>query len=247
VPSAPAPLSSVEGATGGPSGASTGRKRKTEVWPTPPQDTKKKKKAKRGTSVAASFAQAEKDDLLGIVLVRDNPYQTFTRAEMAQVKTELGRQVDAVIDAGEKLIPRFTDCGMRNSRLTLSCADRKSFEWLKTILDNLEVGEGDGRLRLCLATPDEVPKLTRAEVFIITGDPPGVPRFLRNIQAQNPGLHTERWALKHQQQTASSQLLVFGIDPESVAALAANDYHAFFRLGRVTFKVAQTPVRSDDT
>jgi len=54
--------------------------------------------------------------------------------------------------------------------------------WLKTILDNLEVGEGDGLLRLRLATPDEVPKLTRAEVFI-TGDPLGVPRFLRNIQA----------------------------------------------------------------
>jgi len=77
-------------------------------------------------------------------------------------------------------------------------------------------------LHLRLATPDEVPKLTRAEVSI-TGDPSGVPRFLRNIQAQNPGLHTERGALKHQQQTASSQLLVFGIDPESIAALAATD------------------------
>ena len=40
---------------------------------------------------------------------------------------------------------------------------------------------------------------------------------------------------------------MFGIDPESVAALAATDYHAFFRLGRVIFEVAQTPARSDDT
>jgi len=96
---------------------------------------------------------------------------------------------------------------------------------------------GEGRLRLRLATPAEVPKLTRAEVFI-TGEPPGVPRFLKNIQAQNPALHTERWVLKHQQQTSGSQLLVFGIHPESAVALAANDYHAFFRLGRVTFKVA---------
>jgi len=116
--------------------------------------------------VAASFAQAERDDSQGIVLVRDNPYQSFTRAEMARVKIELGRQVNAVIDAGEKLFPKFTDCGMCNGRLTLSCADRKSTEWLKTTLDNLEVGEGDGLLRLCLATPNEVPKLTRMEVFI---------------------------------------------------------------------------------
>ena len=77
--------------------------------------------------MAASFAQAEKDDLLGIVLVRDNPCQTFTRAEMARVKTKLGRQVDAVIDTGERLIHRFTDCGVRNSRFTLSCANREFF------------------------------------------------------------------------------------------------------------------------
>jgi len=80
----------------------------------------------------------------------------------------------------------------------------------------------------------------------ITGEPPGVPRFLKNIQAQNPALHTERWVLKHQQQTSGSQLLVFGIDPDSVAALAANDYHAYFRLGRVAFKLA-APARNEVT
>jgi len=68
--------------------------------------------------VAASFAQAEKDDLLGIVLVRENPYQIFTCAKMARVKIELGRQVDTVIDGGERLIPRFTNCGMCNNRFT---------------------------------------------------------------------------------------------------------------------------------
>jgi len=168
VPFASASFSSVGEATSGLSGVSTGRKwRKTKDkgW-ADAASRYQKKKAKRDTSVAASFAQAKKDDLLGIVLVRDNSLQTFTRAEMARVKTELGRQVNAVIDAGERLIPRFTDCGMRNSRFTLSCANRESFMWLKTTLDNLEVGKGDGLLRLRLATPDEVPKLIRAEVFL---------------------------------------------------------------------------------
>jgi len=109
------------------------------------------------------------------------------------------------------------------------------------------VGEGDEeRLCLRLATPDDVPKLSRAEVFI-TGEPPGEHRFLKNLQAQNPGLHTDRWVLKHHQETSNSQLLVFGIDPDSVAALATTDYHAYFRLGRVTFRVAQTPARSEAT
>jgi len=43
--------------------------------------------------------------------------------------------------------------------------------------------------------------------------------------------------------------MVFGIDPESVVALATDDFHAFFRLGCVTFKVAlaQTPARLEAT
>jgi len=197
-------------------------RKKGKKRPTPPQTTKKEKK-KRSSSFAAAFAQAEKDDLLGVVLVQDNSYRVHSRAEIAWLRRILGQKVDAAIDSDESFIPRFTESGIRNSRFCLSCANGESFDWLKNLLDSIEVEEGgEGRLRLRLATPAEVPKLTRAEVFI-TGEPPGVPRFLKNIQAQNPALHTERWVLKHQQQTSGSQLLVFGIDPESAVALAAND------------------------
>ena len=110
-------------------------------------------------------------------------------------------------------------------------------------MDTLEGSDGQGGvLRYRLAFPTDIPKLTRAEVYV-TGPPPGVPRFLKNLQAQNPTLHTERWALKHQQQAANYQLMVFGIDPESLASLEASDYHAYFRLGRVTFNVVRSQAR----
>ena len=184
------PAAEAEVAISGPSVVRTGRKRKTEVGPTPPQVTKKKKKTKRGSSFAAAYAQAEKNDLLGVVLARDNPYQVLSRVELARLRKALGFQVDVVIDSGATFIPRFTESGIRNSRFCLSCSNRESFDWLKNLLDSLEVGEGEEkRLRLRLATPDEVPKLSRAEVFI-TGEPPGEHRFLKNLQAQNPALHT---------------------------------------------------------
>ena len=54
--------------------ATAGRKRKTEVGPTPPQSRRKKAKSTLGST----FKQAEEDDLLGVVLVQDNPYKKLT-------------------------------------------------------------------------------------------------------------------------------------------------------------------------
>jgi len=58
-----APSCSVEA---GPSGEAAGRKRKTEVGPTPPHQ--QRKRPKHGPALGATFEQAEKDDLLRVVL-----------------------------------------------------------------------------------------------------------------------------------------------------------------------------------
>jgi len=226
---------------------SISQKRKAEAGPTPPTaGGKKKKKSKQGSKLGASFKEAAKDNLLGVVLVDDNPYQVLTRAQIASLREKLGKRVDAAIDSDDEFIPRFTESGMRNSRFCLSCNDRLSFCWLQTQLETLNITEeSDTPIQLRLASPSEVPKLSRAEVFI-PGPPPGVPRFLKNIQAQNPAFHTERWVLKHQQSSSKHQLLVFGIDPDSIAALASNNYQAFFRLSRVTFRVAGTSAETGD-
>jgi len=70
---------------------------------------------------------------------------------------------------------------------------------------------------------DEVPKLLRAEVYI-SGPPRGVHRFIRLFKVQNKLVHTDQWVLHHQQQTEKGQLMVWGIDKESAAALAAVVY-----------------------
>ena len=62
----------AEASTSGTAGATAGRKRKTEVGPTLPQSQRKKAKS----TLRSTFKQAEEDDLLGVVLVQDNPYRS---------------------------------------------------------------------------------------------------------------------------------------------------------------------------
>jgi len=235
-PDVSAPSSLAEATARGAAGT-TGQKRETDARPTPPQVTKKNKKPKRGSSSRlVTFEQAEKENRHGVVLVQGNPYQILTKDQIAWLRTTLGNRVDAVIDS-DAAIPRFTESGVRNGRFCLSCANGETFSWLVSLLGTLEGSDGQGgTLRYQLALPTDIPKLTRAKVHI-TGPPPGVRRFLKNLKAQNSTLHPERWALKHQQQATNYQSMVFGIDPESLASLEASDYHAFFRLGRVTFNV----------
>jgi len=90
---------------------------------------------------------------------------------------------------------------------------------------------------LQLFPPAEVPKLLRAEVYI-SGPPRGVPRFIRLFKVQNKLMYTDRWVLRHQQQTDKGQLIVWGINQESAAALAAVDYRPHYGLSRVTFRVS---------
>jgi len=47
----------------------------------------------------ATFEQAAKEDLLGVVLVQDNPYQILTKDQIAWLRTTLGNRVDAVVDS----------------------------------------------------------------------------------------------------------------------------------------------------
>ena len=87
-------------------------------------------------------------------------------------------------------------------------------------MSSLELTEDDTKFRIQLVRPSEVPKLKRAQVYI-TGPPLAVPNVTRLLAGQNRGIHTERWTLQHQQDAANGQLVVWGIDKDSAAAIKA--------------------------
>jgi len=192
-----APSCSAEAST---SNAPAGQKRKSESGPTPPQTSRKKRQ--RRPMLGATFQQAEKDDLLGVVLVKDQPYKILTRTQINWVRGQLLSKLVDVAGA-EDVVPTFQESGIRHNRFHLSCTDRVSYDWLHSTVASLTLeSESDGKsLQLELVCASEVPKLLRAEVYI-SGPPLGVPKFITLIKAQNRGLHTDRWVLRHQQTTA---------------------------------------------
>jgi len=63
-----------------------------------------------------------------------------------------------------------------------------------------------------LVKPSQILQLQRAAMYIL-GHLLGCPSL------QNCWLHTERWILRHQQTTAHGQIVAWGIDHESAAAI----------------------------
>jgi len=55
-------------------------------------------------------------------------------------------------------------------------------------------------------------------------------RVISLLSGQNRSMHTEMWLLRHQQDTANGQLLVWRIDKESAAAIKAADNQLIFGL-----------------
>ena len=155
---------------------------------------------------------------------------------------ELKSEMATAIEGG--IVPRFMESGRRHGRFHLSCVDHASFSWLKMTVDKLSVRSDSGvEDQLLLMTPSQLPRLLRAEVYV-SGKPPTVAQFKTFLQAQNDGLHTERWALRHQHTTTKGMLMVWNIDHESAVAMAAVEDHLYYGLGRVTFRVARAGTQS---
>lgn len=234
-----------EGAEAGTSGG--GNKRK--AGRTPPQGGKKKnkKKAKRTYDPEATdpFERAQADNLLAVILFRDHPYRALTHGDQEQVKAELMTLLSET--AGGDLVPTFEGTRNRHGRLNVACSTRESYDWLCNAVNQITIhGDNtDGLALRCIPFGSE-PKLVRAEVYL-SGTPVTRDRFLRILGGQNRNLFTDRWVLKHQANTPKGQLLVWGIDLDSVAALEAVNMQPHFGLGRVTFRVSRDQTQAEES
>ena len=88
---------------------------------------------------------------------------------MEEIGQTLMSKLHTALSTG--LVPRFENSGRRNGRFCLSCADQMTLDGLRSTVDDLTVNVSeDGRASrqrpLALATPSEIPKLIRAEVYV---------------------------------------------------------------------------------
>jgi len=89
-----------------------------------------RKKRKRGYTLGATFKQAEEQDLLGVVLVKGQPYKTLTRPQINWIRGKLLTTLLEKARAGGDA-PVFEESGVRHNRFNLSCTDNESYAWLK--------------------------------------------------------------------------------------------------------------------
>lgn len=214
---------------------------KRKATETPPSEAKKEKRPRSQGIWEAAFQKVEKDNLLGIVIIRGDPYAQLRQTQVEEIRQALMSKLHSALNTG--LTPRFENSGRRNGRFCLSCTDLMTFDWLRSTVDNMTVkvsedGAASCQRQLALVTPSEIPKLIRAEVYV-SGTPPSVPEFTTLLKRQNAGLFTDRWVLRHRQTTPKGAFMVWHVDPESVRAMEAIDFQPYFGLGRVTFRVAR--------
>jgi hypothetical protein len=160
--------------------------------------------------------------LLGVIVVANDAFRILTRGQIATARGEILKRLGTVIAARSIPIPRFTESGIVKGRFHLASNDLTSHTWLQeTVASTAIQGVNDEALHLKLVSPSEVPKLRRAEVFI-PGPPASVPEVVTWLQAHNPGMSTERWHLRFCNTTANGQLMVWGIDPNTVKGRKIN-------------------------
>ena len=136
VGTAPSPCP-AEASTSGTAGATTGRKRKTEAGPTPPKSKRKKAKIPPGST----FEQAEKDNLLGVILRQDNPYKLLTRIQIDWIRNELLKLLEATVTRQDGSVPCFQESGKQKGRFHLSCFDLASYEWVENAVSSRDTDQ----------------------------------------------------------------------------------------------------------
>jgi len=234
-----APSHSAERETRATVGTAAGQKRKIKDGYTPPQILSKRT---RGVPLlGTTFEEAERQNLLGVLIVQDNPYTMLNKPQLDHVRADLLTRLHATIALHDSNVPQFHESGVVRGMFHFSCANELSYQWLKTEVADITVSsEEDETVRYQLELVDSaslpIRKLLRAEVHLWKPTP-ALPAFRKLLQAQNAGIHVDRWVLRHHQSTDAGMFIVWFIDQESADALSAVDDRPYFGLGRVTFTV----------
>jgi len=87
--------------------------------------------------------QAEEENLLAVVLVRDHPHTILTRQQLDYVWSELMKKLEVLVDQTDIPMPRFKESGVQYGRFYLSCANVQSYMWQIQAISAISIHTGD--------------------------------------------------------------------------------------------------------
>lgn len=218
---------------------STGKEKERKLEPNP---TRKRKLNTEPPSYAKAARRQYRDDLCYAVIDSGKPTGTIPKDQHQIVEDLLNTRVMEHIMEAEGGPPiEIENSGFIGEILTLQLASQNCVETLKMIVDGISVPWEGGKL--ALVKKSNIPKLSKVTMFIkgwgskFTSD-----AILKVIGKQNAGLAVEKWVVFHREEGQEGTLLVFGIDPESMASLVKTRGMVFFVTKAVYIKSGKVPI-----
>jgi hypothetical protein len=216
-------------------GESLVAKRKRETGETPPGSTRPAKLAKNSGITKKKYSDAVRDSLkVAVVKKRDDAsHEDLTQEEVEYIKDGLMQALDSITDH-EGTKPGFLDTNFSHGHFEVNCADSLSLDWLK---DQIQKMSDCGNLKLSVKTKDELPKITRATIFL-PGKLVEDRIALSRISTQNAGLKTSSWRVYHSgRQTEKGRLIVVGLDEVSVKVVKAQNSAVYYGLQKIAVRM----------
>ena len=156
----------------------------------------------------------------------------MTELEGESIRNMLVEKILNVPVGGE--VGCFNQSGLCAGTFKVSCDSEKSLEWLKTAVSTMKLGEEE--LEVC--TQSSL-KLIAASVWI-PGPPRDHERVFKTLEVQNPGIGSMSWrkynTVYRGDGSARGQVILFGMDEDSAAAVRSRRGSLFHELSKVQVK-----------
>lgn len=214
-------------------GPAEGVKRPRSESQTPPTRMTGVKKPRSEKSQTGSYSDTVKGIRLAVIQ-RRHPDDTLSQGQADLVQNALVEALYAA-PSGSTSPPQFMKTTFASGVLWMTCANKETATWLRQAVNSLgRLWEGAD---LSVVDSGDLPARPRVLVFVPEPDKVTVAEVKSRLKVQNPALRTEDWTTMSRKIEKEGQLLAFSIDEASFKALERTQLKAYYKLGRVTFRV----------
>lgn len=215
-----------------------GKKRPRDDSKTPPQPKKWRKTGKPTGSyseVASEFRMA--------VIDRRHPEVLLDQGQADLIQNFLVDEMDEAPCSSENPL-QFTKTTFGGGVLWMTCANEATITWLKKAVVHL--GAPWEGADLTVVKSKDLPKRPRVLVFIPGQEEDWGEKVKPRLEKQNPGLRVDSWIKLSKKTEKEGTIWAFSIDEASFGTLEGNQYRAYYKLGRLTFRVIKGPDGKED-
>lgn len=217
-----------------------GPKRTRSDGSTPPREAKKPKIVegkKKQPSPIVTFKHMAESVKIGI-LAKSFPETLLSTDQLTAVQSSVLDEIVLLKEGAVK--PKFLSSTFKPGFIVITCADKATADWLKSIVSQLKPWEGAD---LMAVEEKDIPRPEILVAFFPNSAQESNERILHFIGAQNEGLKVSEWRILNRGTEKTSANLTFSVDQLSAENLKKRDYVISFKFGLIQLR----PKRSSAT